>query len=157
MKKLLSQKGKVLFFLGLIMLVLSGALWFANGGYMKIQKAEAVKYSDCTGDTATGSGCYSEKWTAQEILGQVWAYNWDGNSNMKPYVATSRINACKFRNWTTEAGLSAFAVPGSPGATNCVSGSAGSDPTGILMGRGDYTDSNNPVVTSWTVDGKINP
>lgn len=126
------NRGKVLFVVGLAMLILSGVLWYANGGYMKWKSAKAAG--------CTNSGCYSEDWDATEILGDVNGYQWGGNT----YLVTTKKTGCTL--WPgSGATTSFFAVPGSR-AASCT------DQSGVIEGS-----NNTPVVTHWVVTGQIVP
>lgn len=139
--------GKVLFLSGVIMLVFSGILWFANGGYLKFNKAKAVDTSGC-GGSSTNPGCFTEEWDATQVVGEANGYKWGGNS----YIVTVPVNKSKdgSNQETHDCQLWGgypvyYAVPGSNAAT------CQNNQSGMLEGKNDT-----PVVVHWHVDGKIN-
>lgn len=137
MKKFITEnKASTLFISGLVMLIFAGALWWANGGFMKTEKTKAA-WSNCADG---GSGCFKETWSATKVLGHV--YSWVDD---EPYIGIRR--GCEIGGYFKEY----FAVSGSQSSNNCTNSNL------KLPGTIDWSDSfsANIVVTDWTVTGEI--
>jgi hypothetical protein len=132
----LRSKSNVLFWSGLIMLVIAGVTWVTNGGIGKIKKALA------TGQVGTCStaGCYSEEWTAGEVMGLYRVVGGDGgvlHDNAWQSVAGDRVCG--------------------PGVRNVDSNNWTSIGCTYRVGDGEsYLDARSPMVVSqWQINGHV--
>ena len=168
----LERKGKVFLWTGVVMLAIAGGVWVANGGIGRIKTALA---NDQGATSCSTPGCFSEKWTANEIFGVYrFAYtdygmtNRDtGRLNDNPWATVTGTRLCN----DIETGTGGKHLPNtvSPWATGTGSSSctyrsqstiSNDGGTSTVYGYGFLDSStsdtaNTPIVTVWEVNGHV--
>jgi hypothetical protein len=130
----IDKKNNVMLWSGLIMLILAGIVWVANGGTGRIKKAFATDQSG----TCSTAGCYSEEWTAMEVMGLYRVIGTD----------TGRLDD---NAWQSVAGDRACVNVRNTGDNSWTSSGCT-----YKVGSESYIDARSPmVVTQWQINGHV--